>query len=235
MEELGRSASDELTDRLAASIVNGELRAGERLVEADLAAQFNVSRGPVRSALSTLHRLGLVELRAKRGMVVVTLTPSGVHDLYEVRIALERAAIERLIRMRTTDWSTLRVELDELEAADRGGSSADAAHSSLNFHRGLCALAGNERLLRAWEAHSELIKLAIRMRQAAEAPPRSDPLLHDHHELVATLASDDPAPAVAMMVAHLEATRDDLVRILETQQSLHAPAADSEVRNVSRA
>src|SRR5882757_4528224 len=140
MEELGRSASDELTDRLAASIVNGELKAGERLVEADLAAQFHVSRGPVRSALSTLNRLGLVELRAKRGMVVVTLTPSGVHDLYEVRIALERAAVERLIRMPAVDWSTVRVKLRELEEADRSGSSVDAARSSLSFHRNLCAL-----------------------------------------------------------------------------------------------
>jgi DNA-binding GntR family transcriptional regulator len=229
MEELGRTASDELADRLAALIVSGELKAGERLVEADLAATFNVSRGPVRSALFTLRRLGLVELRSKRGTVVVTLTPSGVRDLYEVRIALERAAVERLIRTPAVDWSTVRAKLRELEEADRIGSSIDAAHSSLSFHRNLCALAGNERLLRAWEAHSELIKLAIRMRQSAEQPTTVDPLLHDHHALVEALMSTDPAPAVALIVSHLEATRDDLVRILESQENAdaQAPAAHS--------
>ncbi|GAA3713838.1 GntR family transcriptional regulator [Nonomuraea antimicrobica] len=215
MEELGRSASDELADRLAASIINGELKPGERLVEADLAAQFDVSRGPVRSALSTLRRLGLVELPSKRGMVVVTLTPSAVRDLYEVRIALERAAVERLTRTPHVEWSSLRERLKELEDADRSGSSVNAAHSSLGFHRNLCALAGNDRLLRAWEAHSALIKLAIRMRQAAEESTAVDPRLHDHRALLDTLMSKDPTPAVGMMVSHLEEIRDDLVRILE--------------------
>jgi DNA-binding GntR family transcriptional regulator len=222
VEELGRSAADELADKLAGSVVSGDLKAGERLVEADLAAQFSVSRGPVRSALSTLHRLGLVELLSKRGMVVVTLTASGVRDLYEVRIALERAAVERLTRATDVDWSRARAKLENLEAADRSGNSVAVADSSLDFHRNLCALAGNERLLRAWEAHSALIKLAMRMRQEAGGPVAVDPLQTDHRALVDTLMSKNPAPAIGLMVSHLEATRDDLVRILEASPSAEA-------------
>src|SRR5258708_13648682 len=98
VEQLGRSASDELADLLAAAVVRGDLEPGERLIEADLAAQFDVSRGPVRSALSTLHRLGLVEMRPKRGMVVVQLTSSDWPDRYRVRIALEPPAVDTLTR-----------------------------------------------------------------------------------------------------------------------------------------
>jgi len=169
VEQLGRSAADELADRLAASVINGEFEPGERLVEADLAARYNLSRGPVRTALSTLHRLGLVEMRPKRGMVVVKLTTAEVRDLYEVRIALERAAVERLVSAPGTDWSMLRRLAEEVEQANRGGSTSDSTKTSLDFHRELVALADNERLLRAWEAHSALIRLAIQMRKSADA------------------------------------------------------------------
>jgi DNA-binding GntR family transcriptional regulator len=219
VEQLGRSASDELADLLAAAVVRGDLKPGERLIEADLATQFDVSRGPVRSALSTLHRLGLVEMRPKRGMVVVELTSSDVHELYEVRIALERAAVERLTGLSDLDWSALRGRIQDLEDADRRGNSEAAAQSSLGFHHNLVALAGNKRLLRAWEAHSDLIKLAIYMRQSAGGTVAADPLLHDHRALVDALVARDSARAVPLIVSHLEATRDDLVRILEAENT----------------
>jgi DNA-binding GntR family transcriptional regulator len=219
VEQLGRSASDELADLLAAAVVRGDLKPGERLIEADLAAQFDVSRGPVRSALSTLHRLGLVEMRPKRGMVVVELTSSDVRDLYEVRIALERAAVERLTSLSDLDWSALRGRIQELEDADRKGNSEAATQSSLGFHHNLVELAGNKRLLRAWQAHSDLIKLAIYMRQSAGGTVATDPLLHDHQALVDALVARDSARAVPLIVSHLEATRDDLVRILEAENT----------------
>jgi DNA-binding GntR family transcriptional regulator len=215
VEQLGRSASDELADLLAASVVSGELKPGERLIEADLAARFNVSRGPVRSALSTLERLGLVEMLPRRGMVVVELTVSDVRDIYDVRIALERAAVERLTTASDVDWTELRRRIGDLEDADRKGNNAAATQSSLGFHRNLCALAGNNRLLRVWEEHSELIKLAIWMRQSAGGAAATDPLLHDHRGLVDALVARDSARAVSLIVAHLEAVRDDLVRILK--------------------
>jgi GntR family transcriptional regulator of gluconate operon len=219
VEQLGRSAADELADRLAASVINGEFEPGERLVEADLASRYNLSRGPVRTALSTLHRLGLVEMRPKRGMVVVTLTTTEVRDLYEVRIALERAVVERLSTSSDVDWSTLRRLAEEVEEATRGGSTSESTKTSLDFHRELCALAGNERLLRAWEAHSALIRLAIRMRQSADNPVAPDPRTNEHRELVDLLAAGDSDRAVALIVSHLQKIRDDLVGILESQDA----------------
>jgi DNA-binding GntR family transcriptional regulator len=228
VEQLGRSASHELADLLAASVVSGELKPGERLIEADLAARFNVSRGPVRSALSTLERLGLVETLPRRGMVVVDLTAPDVRDLYDVRIAIERAAVERLTTASDVDWSTLRDGIKELEDADRKRNNAAAAtRSSLGFHHNLVGLAGNKRLLRVWEAHSELFKLAIWMRQSAGGAATTDPRLHDHRELVDALVARDSARAVPLIVSHLEAIRDDLVRILEAQSRSATGATES--------
>jgi DNA-binding GntR family transcriptional regulator len=115
------------------------------------------------------------------------------------------------------DWATLRGRIEELEDADRKGSSRAATQSSLGFHHNLCALAGNKRLLRVWEEHSDLIKLAIWMRQSAGSPKATDPLLHDHRALVDALVARDSARAVSLIVSHLQATRDDVVQILQAQ------------------
>ena len=216
MQQVGRSASDELTDLLTEAVVSGELKPGQRLIEADLAARFNVSRGPVRSALAALERRGLAETLPRRGMVVVDLTAADVRDLYDVRIAVERAAVERLASVPDADWSALRSSVAELEDADRSGNRAAATRSSLGFHHALCALAGNKRLLRVWEEHSELIRLAIWTRQSAGSTMTADPRLHAHGELLDALAAGDSQRAVALIVAHLEATRDDLLRLLDT-------------------
>jgi DNA-binding GntR family transcriptional regulator len=216
VQQVGRSASDELADLLTEAVVNGELKPGQRLIEADLAARFNVSRGPVRSALTALERLGLAETLPRRGMVVVDLTAADVRDLYDVRIALERAAVERLASLPDVDWSALSSSVTELEDADRSGNKAASTQSSLGFHHALCALSGNKRLLRVWEQHSELIKLAIWMRQSAGSTTIADPRLHAHSELLDALTARDSERAVALIVSHLEATRDDLMRILDT-------------------
>ncbi len=61
---------------------------GEQLKEAELAAEFGVSRTPVRDALSRINHLGLVETRNGVGTVVVELTQESVKQVYEMRLHL---------------------------------------------------------------------------------------------------------------------------------------------------
>jgi DNA-binding GntR family transcriptional regulator len=218
VEVLGRSAADELTERLVSGIVNGDLKPGERLVEAELAERYSVSRGPVRSAFAILRQLGLVDIPTRRGTVVVELTRAEVWDLWEVRIALECAAVERLARGRDElDMSEIRARLEQMEGVGSSGTSTARAGSSLDFHHSLVAACGNNRLLRAWESHADLIKLAMRIRQDA-ASPTQDPAMNEHRDLLEALLSKDPAKAVGLMTAHLEVIRDELVQLLENRE-----------------
>lgn len=219
MEVLGRSAADELTERLVELIVTGQLKPGERLVEAELADRYSVSRGPVRSAFAVLRQLGLVEVPTRRGTVVVELTRAEVADLYEVRIALECAAVDRLARLRDTlDLSEMRARLQQLEDVGPAGSSNARASTSVEFHHSLMTASGNARLLRAWESHADLIKLAMRIRQDAPRPMQ-DPALHEHREMLDALYSDTPARAVGLMASHLEVIRDELIQLLEASSA----------------
>jgi DNA-binding GntR family transcriptional regulator len=73
-------------------IIMGEFAPGERLVESALAERFQVSRGPVRTALMELERVGLVNSVPRRGIQVATFDRSDIDELFDVITALERIA-----------------------------------------------------------------------------------------------------------------------------------------------
>jgi DNA-binding GntR family transcriptional regulator len=105
-------------DELRAQIVDGVLSPGTPLVEGPLAKSFGVSRTPIREALSQLTYEGLLE-RHDRAMRVRVLKAEDVLEIYEVRIALERAAARAAAERRTElDLGGLGHLVDEMLALD---------------------------------------------------------------------------------------------------------------------
>jgi len=78
----------QVAQRLRAMILRRDLQDGMRLLEEDLATQFDVSRGPIRDALKQLEREGVVTMR-KKAACVAALSSKDIRDLYELRKALE--------------------------------------------------------------------------------------------------------------------------------------------------
>jgi DNA-binding GntR family transcriptional regulator len=76
-------------ERLREQILNGELREGEQLRQDAIAAEFQISRIPVREALSHLAAEGLITIVANRGAVVSSLAPEEIEQLFETRAVLE--------------------------------------------------------------------------------------------------------------------------------------------------
>lgn len=209
VEVLGRHAWEELADELGQMVVSGELRPGQRLVEAELADRFGISRGPVRTALQQLERTGLIEVRHRRGMVVAEITSDDISELYAVRIALEKTAVDVICDgVAGRDLSTIWQHVDAMETAAARSDWAAAAQADLAFHRALCELSGNSRLLRAWEPLSTQIRVIIGTLMKSEEAPVVAPLYGDHRSLLETMTSGDPQPAAGILVRHLEQSRD---------------------------
>jgi DNA-binding GntR family transcriptional regulator len=78
-----------IVEQLLSHILHGRFRAGQRLIAQDLAEEFGVSQTPIREALIQLAGIGIVESAPNRSAVVRRLTPRDVHDLCQVRRALE--------------------------------------------------------------------------------------------------------------------------------------------------
>ena len=151
-----RTAVDELAAALRLRILDGELRAGARLVEQEICAGYGVARHTARAALRALHAEGIVVVEAHRGARVRALDPDAVQGLYELRAALEveaarlalerhegrlpvpvhdaLAELERVCRSRRPAWSEIALAHDDLHhalVAASGSPRITAAHSAL--------------------------------------------------------------------------------------------------------
>jgi DNA-binding GntR family transcriptional regulator len=91
----GTSLADEIAHRLQRDILDGRIALGERLAQDELCARFEVSRTPIREALTKLQGSGLVSLRPNRGAIVRTAPRGEVQEVYELRAELEGFAAER--------------------------------------------------------------------------------------------------------------------------------------------
>jgi len=86
---MGQSTFHKLRDEIENGIVTGVFEPGEKLDEVQLATRFGVSRTPIREALMQLSAIGLVEIRPRRGAVVVDPGPQQVFEMFEVMAEME--------------------------------------------------------------------------------------------------------------------------------------------------
>ena len=133
---------------LRADILAGKYRPGDRLNESQIARELNISRIPVREALSQLQEQGLVVNRERRGMFVISLGAEEVRQISSLRIILETEAI-KLARRHMTPAVLAQLEalMTQMDAWD--GTLLDAAALDLEFHRVIWRTTGNPYLERA--------------------------------------------------------------------------------------
>jgi DNA-binding GntR family transcriptional regulator len=147
-------------------IIGGEFTPGEPLAEAALAARFAVSRGPVRTALMELERVGLVTAVPRRGMQVATFERTDIDELFDVTLGLERMAARTAAEIATPEQvRRLHELLDDLDAAQHRDGPLDAVEADLVFHRHLMETSGNRRLLDLWLRMSDEIRFVIAVTQ----------------------------------------------------------------------
>lgn len=114
-----RPLAERVHDRLASEIIDGTLKPGTALVQEQIAAQYEVSRTPVRDALTQIAMEGLATLIPGSGYVVNDLTAQDVKNVFEVRYHLETLAVQQSFGNYTPKHLVrLRALIDELETVD---------------------------------------------------------------------------------------------------------------------
>lgn len=88
---------DWIAGELRRAILQGDIKSSQPLPQDEIAAQFGVSKIPIREALLQLRAEGLVTFYPNRGAVVSALSADEVDEIYSMRIALETLALRRAI------------------------------------------------------------------------------------------------------------------------------------------
>ncbi|HEX3920657.1 MAG TPA: GntR family transcriptional regulator [Streptosporangiaceae bacterium] len=132
-------------------ILNNELPAETRLVEANLAAEFGVSRGTIRDAMRSLQAEGLIVIVPRRYSVVTRMSPADAEDVCYARYVLEDASVESgLGTSRRELVRTLRIALEHMAAAARTDDVDALVASDTQFHELLIDVSGRRRLKDLW-------------------------------------------------------------------------------------
>ncbi len=151
-------------DSLVQAIVEGRLAPGQRLVEAELARQMGISRAPLREAARRLEQRGLLVAHPRRGFFVRELSLGEVDDLYGVRIMAESYAARLTAeRAGAAGLDELARRIEEMRRLAREGREAALVEADLEFHRAVCLLSGNRRLLRLYDDMAIDVRMVIAM------------------------------------------------------------------------
>jgi DNA-binding GntR family transcriptional regulator len=216
-QDKDRPLRETVRDTLRSRIFEGHYAPGTRLVERDLAAEFSVSRLPVREALRMLRQEGLISDRGARGAEVSTLSPKDVEDLFDVRQSLEVLAC-RLAAKRATedDLAYLEGLLDDAEGFLAKGSVMEAHRSNSEFHDAITGIADNNFLKSALEPLQG--RMHWLFRHVSDLPE----LIREHRELYAAIASGDPDRAAAQSASHIGKYREQFPEDFQkTEPELH--------------
>ena len=177
----------------------GEFRPGDRLVEADLAERFGVSRTPVREALQRMETQGLAR-RDGRSLVVAALDHGQMAELYVVRGALEGLAAALAARHATDEEvAVLRAMCEE----DRALASDPPALARANrrFHHQIHLASHNRFLVQQLGlVHRSMALMAETSLAAAGRGPHA---LDEHDAIVGAIAARDPGAAETALQAHI--------------------------------
>jgi DNA-binding GntR family transcriptional regulator len=183
-----RALRHDVRDGIVRSILDGEYRPGDRLIEMQIAKAYGTSQGPVREALRELEMLGFVRSEMHRGTYVRDPWHLGMRELFQVRGALEEFAARLATPTLCEDVTALQAEVDAMrEAAERGDVRAAVEHSE-RFHRLIVEGSGNQLLYTMWSSlsitdHTALTMVTLELDLATVA--------ESHQPIVDAIAAGD--------------------------------------------
>ena len=210
-----RVLTDDVVDQIRHAILSGKIPPGSRLIEEDLAASLQVSRGPVRQAIFRLQQEGLVVHEPHRGATVGQISEDDVAEIYSLRLALERLAIEHAIR-KAGDKELDDIELVLKRYRDTPRAAIDrrvVAELDIDFHDAIFRAAGSWRLYRAWETLRSQLMMFLMLRDALP-DDYLDSWLGDHQLLVDVIRARHVGKAQKVVDANIGGAKTRLLAIL---------------------
>ncbi len=196
-----RALYQEVAERLRQRIYARELEPGSWIDEMKLAAEFGISRTPLREALKVLAVEGLVTMKVRRGAYVTEMSRDDVSQVYHVLALLESDAAGT-VAARASDAQ--RAELRQLHERleSKVGRRNEFFAANEQFHMALLQMAGNRWALQTVLDLRKMMKL--NRHHSLFKQGRLEESLLEHRALMRALEARDREAAVRLMKAHFE-------------------------------
>ena len=191
-------------------IAQGRFKAGDRIVETQMAKELGVSQAPVREAILELAAMGLLEERPYSGSFVRKLTAEDIEDIYNTRAFLDEYAARRAAQRITPE------QLEEMEALLREMDGAESPHDfvekDIAFHGLVVDAAGSPALKRIWESLQLVAWTGLSVAATRNTLPE---LVRQHWEIYNLLKRHADHTAGAYMFLHIKNFGDELKQYIQ--------------------
>lgn len=211
-----RTLVEETYDILVDAICSGEFAPGARLNQDEIAAELNISRQPVNSAISILKANGLVEDTGRRSVIVTRFDRDLFRSIYEYRTVIEPFAV-RLAGAHVTDADRSAADkvLKAGERALKRGKLGDLIRADMMFHEWIYAASRNlviETSMRTnWHHIRRSMAEVLREKEAIE------PVWDQHVEIIEALFEGRVDDAARVMEAHIGTSYSTIISAMEPQ------------------
>lgn len=212
-------SSDSLSEQVFQNIKNDifdfKLMPGERFTESEIAQAYQVSRTPIRQALYRLQQDGYVEVHFRSGWQVRPLDFKAYEELYDVRILLEKYAIQQLCSLDVdVSESSIMTSLREqwcIEPEQYLYDLKALAQLDEAFHCNLVKALGNMEMAKIHQDISEKIRIIRRLDFSKDF--RIEATYAEHQRILACIFQKDSQAACSEIEQHISKSRDEVKRI----------------------
>lgn len=212
------SSSHRAIEELRKLIFSGELAGGSNHLESELALRLNMSRTPVREAALALEAQGLLEMRPRKGVRILEISPVDMREIYEVLTALESVAARNAARAGYTEAELegLAQAIDNMDNALAADDMRAWAGADDQFHTELVRLGGNTRI----ESVVSMMTDQVRRARATtlfmrEKPHKSN---QDHRQVLDAIRDGQADVAYRVHHEHRTQAQSTLLGLLDKHQ-----------------
>jgi DNA-binding GntR family transcriptional regulator len=227
-EPLARTMTGQIAARIREKILTGTYAPGSPLLQDSIAAEFGVSKIPVREALVQLRSEGLVDIFAHRGFQVRAISADEMREVFRLRLAIEPAATAEGARKAAPEEQiAAAAALQALNHALTTGDLKSSGDLNSAFHFALVV----PRLQPVTsETLSRLHTLAQRyVRMHLQRAGRVKRAIEEHTRLHAAWAARDAKEARRLCQAHIEETLEELSEALSPKLALYSGKSRSKI------
>lgn len=202
--------------QIATDIFNGKLTAGQQIIEDRYAEDFGTSRAPVREALYLLAIEGLIERVPRRGAYVKRYNKQDIKDLYEIRLALELIAVNRIqVPIEESQAYRMNQIIETMESTINEGNQEKYTQLNSEYHIHLVALSKSEVLKNLYSRLGSPL-MALQKMSFVKLKDIEDSL-EDHKILWSLLFNGKRTTAEAVLKEHNQEALDRISFYLDKQ------------------
>jgi len=202
-----------IVEKLKLSLIKGDYKPRERLVERDLAACFKTSRLTIREAIRKLEAIGMVQTMPNRGARVADFSSEEIEGLYLVRNHLEALAAKYVSQNISSDEIKTITEINnDLVCAASSGDITKMVEVNFKFHQAIIRASRNPFLIESIERLRS--KCYLSQYFYWSSPQNTSVSIHEHKRIIRALLRNDKDELISLMAKHVNTGRDNYLKYL---------------------